>query len=162
MLTMSIHLLFAYNALVQGVPWTIIQTAIDDLESFLWILVWVKVHTLTDNPKATTHNRGIQAFLKAFAGDLPSQLAKGSVLDFWKDSVLGGLIREWSHIFREARIEVESYADASTEPGWEQEESFESYCKTTYKAVLESGFRHLEGVRKFSTWDDVVDANARR
>ena len=35
----------------------------------------------------------------------------------------------------------------------------ESYCKDVYKAVLESGFRYLEGVREFSDWDKAVAAN---
>ena len=39
-------------------------------------------------------------------------------------------------------------------------DELESYSKTVYEAVLESGFRHLEEVGRLSTWDKVVSANA--
>jgi hypothetical protein len=162
---MSLRLLSAHKAQARGGPlaWPVIQTAVDDLESFLWTLVWVIVHVLKDEWKATARNRGILALFDVFSGKLEIQLSKDTELRWWKDAVFGGLIQEWSDIFRKASTEVESYAVASAKPGSEREEScdkLESYCNTIYKVVLEAGFKHLERVRRFSTWDEVVDANA--
>jgi hypothetical protein len=159
---MSMRLLSAHKAHARGGSRPVIQTAVDDLESFLWILIWVIVHVLKDNQKATTLNQGITALFDIFSGDLTYQLAKDTELYSWEDSIFGGLIREWSNIFRRARTEIVSYAVASAKPGSERKEScdkLELYCKTIYQAVLETGFRHLEGVRRFSTWDEVADAN---
>ena len=38
----------------------------------------------------------------------------------------------------------------------------EFYCKGVYEKLLESGFRHLEDVRVYSSWDKVVATNVSR
>ena len=161
---MSVRLLSAYEDQEMGAEQPIIQTAIDDLESFSWILVWVIVHVLKGNKTATANNPKILALHRKFSGDLSSQVGKDAVLRLWQDVVFGELVKEWSRIFHDADTKVVSYARAaaSTKPGREREKScdeLESYSKTVYEAVLESGFRHLEKVKRFSTWDEVVNAN---
>ena len=56
----------------------IIHTAVDDLESFLWVLIWVIAHILQNNERATSHNRGIPFLLETFSGNLIVQRSKES------------------------------------------------------------------------------------
>jgi hypothetical protein len=162
---MSVRLLSRHSARGLGVGQPVIHTAIDDLESFFWILVWVIVHVLKGNATATGNNPSITNLFRIFSYDMSSQVAKGGEMQLWQDVVFGELFREWSHIFQNANQKVVSYARAaaSARPGRERDEScdkLESYSKTVYNDVLESGFRHLEQIRRFSTWDEVVSANA--
>jgi hypothetical protein len=147
----------------------IIHTALDDLESFLWLLIWGIVYASKDIEGAKTANRGIQLMLDAWSGDVKSNRSKLPTAErTWKDAVFGDLIREWLDIFRRAREENEPLIeDMSTMDLGSQDWNgacnlLESYCKDTYKEVLESGFRCLQGVRDYSNWDKVVAANARK
>jgi hypothetical protein len=148
---------------------TIIHTALDDLESFVWILIWGIVYASKDIEGAKGANRGIELMLDAWSGDVISNRTKlATAENSWKDAVFGDLIREWLNTFREARQENERFTeDMSTMRLGSQEwdnacNELESYCKDIYKNLLESGFRHLEGVREYSDWDKVVAANLRR
>jgi hypothetical protein len=147
----------------------IVHTALDDLESFLWLLIWGIVYAFKDIAGAKGTNRGIQLMLVAWSGGLTSNRTKLSVAENdWNDAVFGDLIRDWLDTFRKARREnMLITTDMSTMRLGSQEwddtcNELESYCKDTYKKVLESGFRHLEGVRDYSDWDKVVAANFRK
>jgi hypothetical protein len=148
---------------------TTIHTAIDDLESFLWILIWGIVHASKDIAGAKRANEGIQLMLDAWSGDEKSNRTKLLAAENnWDDAVFGDLIQEWLETFRKARRENRRITgEMSTMRLGSQEwdnacNELESYCKDTYTKVLESGFRHLEGVRDYSDWDRVVAANFRR
>jgi hypothetical protein len=149
---------------------TIIHTALDDLESFLWLLIWGIVHASKNIAGAKGTNRGIELMLVAWSGGLLSNRTKLSAAeDNWDDAVFGDLIQEWLETFRKARRENRRITgEMSTMRLGSQEwdnacNELESYCKDTYTKVLESGFRHLEGgVRDYSDWDRVVAANFRR
>jgi hypothetical protein len=147
----------------------IIHTALDDLESFLWLLIWGIVYASKDIEGAKGANRGIEFMLDAWSGDVISNRSKlPTAEESWDDAVFGDLIREWLDTFRQARRENKRVTrDMSTmrlgSQGWDNTyNELESYCNDTYKKVLESGFRHLEGVRDYSDWDKVVAANVRR
>ena len=146
-----------------------IHTALDDLESFLWLLIWGIVYASKDIEGAKAANRGIQFMLDAWSGDAKSNRSKlPTVEDSWTDAVFGDLIQEWLDIFRKARKvnkeiteEMSSISLGSRE--WVDVcDKFESYCKGIYEDVLESGFRCLGGVREYPDWDRVVAANSRR
>ena len=147
---------------------TIIHTALDDLESFLWLLIWGIVYASKDIEGAKTANPGIQRMLVAWLGDVTYNLSKLPAADSWTDAVFGDLIREWLNTFRQARqVSKRVTKDMSTKHLGSQEwddacSELESYCKEFYEKVLESGFRYLEGVREYSDWDKVVAANVRR
>jgi hypothetical protein len=148
---------------------TIIHTALDDLESFLWLLIWGIVYASKDIEGAKGANGGIQLMLDAWSGDVKSNRTKLSTAEHsWDDAVFGDLIQEWLETFRKARRENRRITgEMSTMRLGSQEwdnacNELESYCKDTYTKVLESGFRHLEGVRDYSDWDRVVAANFRR
>src|SRR5712672_3486129 len=82
---------------------TIIHTALDDLESFLWVLIWGIVHASKDIEGAN-NNSGIRLMLNAWSGDVKSNWSKLTIAEVtWEDAVFGGLIKEWLCIFKTAR-----------------------------------------------------------
>ena len=160
---MSMRLLNALHVQEEIIP-----TALDDLESFLWLLIWCIVHASKDIEGAKTANQGIQQMLKAWSGNALYNTVKRPIAEIhWtrNDAVFGDLIQEWLNTFRRAHQENERLTeDMSTMHLGSQERDdacyeLESYCKDVYKEVLESGFRYLEGVREFSDWDKAVAAN---
>jgi hypothetical protein len=145
----------------------IIHTALDDLESFLWLLIWGIVHASKDIEGAKANNRGIQLMLDAWSGDNMSKLAIAERK--WRDTVFGGLIEEWLGIFRRAFNETRELMEhMPTIPLDNQQGSewsracnrLESHCMKTYEDVLKSGFDHLKDIGKYSDWKEVVVANA--
>jgi hypothetical protein len=161
---MSIRLLNAWETRK-----TIIHTALDDLESFLWLLIWGIVYASKDIEGAMGANEGIELMLIAWSGNLSVHRSKQAVADeCWNDAVFGDLIREWYDTLRQARRETGRLTNGMSlmtlgTQEWDAAcDELESYCKDIYKKVLESGFRYLEGVREFSDWDKAVAANARK
>jgi hypothetical protein len=147
----------------------IIHTALDDLESFLWLLIWGIVHSSKDIDGAKTVNQGIQLMLDAWSGDVKSNRSKLTTADeSWDDAVFGDLIQEWLDTFRQARRENKRVTGAMSvmrlgSPEWAKAcNELESYCKVIYKKVLESGFQYLDMVREYPDWDKVVAASTRR
>lgn len=158
---MSVRLLGAWIN-----QWPIIQTAVDDLESFLWLLIWAIVHILKDKERATTHNIGIEIMLQTYSASIVSQRSKEiNVECYWTDIVFRGLIQKWINIFRLARIDIQKLSQDLIETPLDSPQRgfvcsrLELYCMRIYNDVLNSGFEHLEDIRKYSTWDEVVDAN---
>ncbi len=110
--------------------------------------------------------------LDAWSGGVKSNLTKYYVTDrAWKDAVFGGLIKEWSGIFGRATEGTEELMEhlptipLNNQQGseWSRECNWlESYCVNVYEEVLKSGFEHLEKVRKYSNWTEVVAANSQR
>jgi hypothetical protein len=146
----------------------IIHTAVDDLESFLWVLIWVIAHILQNNERATLQNRGISIILATFSGNFEIQRRKESDASEWDDVVFGGLITEWINTFREARKEVRQHTRNLAKLSLDSLEwqsacnGLGTYCTTVYERVLVSGFKHLGAIRTYSDWDEVVNANITR
>jgi hypothetical protein len=147
---------------------TFFHTALDDLESFLWVLIWGIVHASKDIDGADASNEAIQPMLRAWSGDAQINSAKLSIASrLWTDTVFQNLIDEWLDIFARVDYETRSVVrHLPTIPPDNQEGSkwrigcdwLESHCMKTYEAVLKSGFKHLEDVRKYSDWTVVVAA----
>ena len=147
-----------------------IPTALDDLESFLWVLIWGIVHASKDIEGAKAANDGIELMLDAWSGNAMSNTSKLSVAEWsWKDAVFGGLIKEWLRIFQRMGDATSKLImrlpniSLNNEEGSEWRRAcdrLESCCIRTYEDVLKSGFNHLEEVRKFSDWTEVVAANS--
>jgi hypothetical protein len=150
-------------------PQSHIHTALDDLESFLWVLIWGIVHASKDIHGAKAANRGIQLMLDAWSGDVSYNLSKHAIAErSWKDMVFGGLIKEWLNIFNRASNKTWKLLmhmrmiPLNNQEGsdWRRAcDRLESYCIETYEAVLKSGFEHLEDIRDYSNWTEVVAAN---
>jgi hypothetical protein len=143
----------------------VIQTALDDLESFLWVLIWCIVHISKDIKGATIANEGIESMLRGWSGEL---LSKTSAIEReWKDTVFGDVIQQWLHTFRKADLfnaEITKAMSAMRLGSQEWHDTcneLELYCNSIYKVVFESGFRNLEGVKEYSSWVNVVAANER-
>ena len=144
-----------------------IHTALDDLQSFLWVLIWGVVHASKDIKGARDYNLGIKLMLEAWEGD---NRLKFSIAEFdWTDVVFGDLIGEWLLIFARGRVDNQQLIRyLPTIPLDNQQGSewckacdrLEAYCTKVYEDVLESGFNHLERVERYSTWEEVVAANA--
>ena len=146
-----------------------IHTALDDLESFLWLLIWGIVHSSKDINGAKTANQGIQFMLDAWSGGVIYNKTKILAAEYnWDDAVFGDLIRAWLNIFQRAYVENKqvvsdlSLMDLGGEEWNRACNWLESYCKGIYKEVLESGFRYLDGVREYSDWETVVAAHSSR
>jgi hypothetical protein len=157
---MSMRLLSAWE-----VDKKIIHTALDDLESFLWLLIWAIVQVFKGNPEAMANNDGIKLMLNAWSGGIISNKSKLTNAERdWNDAVFGGLIQEWLDIFHDANDENKRIAkNMSTFQLGTREwdgacDEFDSYCRTIYKDVLESGFKHLDKVKRYPNWDSVASA----
>jgi hypothetical protein len=147
---------------------TIIHTALDDLESFLWVLIWGIVHASKDIQGAN-NNRGIRLMLKAWSGNVQANATRLSHAETnWQDAVFGALVKEWLGIFKMAREGAEPLMrfmptiplDNQRGSQWSKAcDWLESHCRKTYEDILKSGFNHFKDVEKYTSWEDVVAAN---
>ena len=158
---MSVRLLSAWD---DDQP--IVHTAVDDLESFLWVLVWALVHILKEF--GTTSNSTVDQLAERLSSySIPQILMRESTVQRrWKDVVFGGLIREWLAISLEASLAVEQHVGSVFRSGndvdRQHEAAFdrlEEYCRTVYVELIQTGNRHLESIRRYSDWKAVVEAN---
>jgi hypothetical protein len=145
-----------------------IHTALDDLESFLWLLIWGIVYATKGIKGAKDANPGIKLMLKAWSGDANSNLAKLAYAQHsWDDAVFGDLIQQWLDIFRNARKFSKKVVGKMTSKSmsfgsedWVRAcDELELYCNHTYEEILQSGFRHLGSVNQYPDWDTAVAAN---
>ena len=104
--------------------------------------------------------------LQTYSASIVSQRSKEiNVECYWTDIVSRGLIQKWINIFRLARIDIQKLSQDLIETPLDSPQRgfvcsrLELYCMRIYNDVLNSGFEHLEDIRKYSTWDEVVDAN---
>ena len=145
----------------------IIHTALDDLESFLWLLIWCIVHASKDIEGAKAANKGIQAMLNAWSGGIATNGKKLGVAKSWEDAVFGVLIKEWLSIFDRANASDEIKRVMKhlppiplADPLWNKAcDWLKSYCIKIYEDVLKSGFNNLERVGNYPDWEAVVAAN---
>ena len=156
---MSIRLLNAYYKHNE-----IIHTALDDLESFLWLLIWGIVHSCKGIKGAKSFNPGVELMLDALSGKTDIRTKFSTAVFGWQDAVFGGLIRKWLNIFIRTHEENVQYTKRMSRAKLDDSEwtricdDFELYLQGIYREVLESGFKHLYDVRQHSDWDKVVAA----
>ena len=145
-----------------------VHTALDDLESFLWLLIWCIVYTTKDIEGAKAANKGIQIMLDAWSGDLASNRSKLPAAQYeWKDAVFGDLIQEWLAIFGRVNASDEIKTVMAYLPLiplsdvlWNQVcDWLKSYCIKIYEDILKSGFNNLKRIRNYPDWQAVVAAN---
>ena len=137
----------------------IIHTALDDLESFLWLLIWCIVHASKDIEGAKDANGGIQDMLNAWSGDLASNKSKLVAAQHdWDDAVFKDLIQEWLSIFRRASEEAERVVnrlpsiplDNRQGSRWNYAcDRLTSYCTDVYEEILKSGLNFLERIQDY-------------
>jgi hypothetical protein len=144
---------------------TFLHTAVDDLESFIWVLVWSLVHILkwaaeiTDEilnnssdstfPLQPTHSRH----------SLQGRHCNG-LLDYWPDRVFKGLLVTWLQIARKSRKKVaqltakllkfeDSESSDNSDPTDIERvlDDIDEYCRGVYKEYLQAGFKYLRAIR---------------
>ena len=155
---MSTRLLTAWNANQPTV-----HTAVDDLESFLWVLVWALVHILKEF--GTTSNQTVDQLVEMLSSySIPPILARDSTIQYrWMEVVFGGLILEWLAISQEASLVVEKHVKtvfgSGDDVGLQQGafDRLEEYSRTVYMEFIRAGYKHLESIRHYTDWKAVVE-----
>ncbi|KAH9170046.1 hypothetical protein EDB89DRAFT_2072346 [Lactarius sanguifluus] len=145
-----------------------LHTAADDLESFMWVLVWSLVHIFKKFARITIKSATINRLAHAFSSYDPSVIiGKGIILELWPDQVFGDLIREWLGISSDSRrflAQVERSLSASESRNdvdlqkrtWD---GLEEYCGGVYIKFIRAGYAHLENIRGYGDWEAVIDKN---
>jgi hypothetical protein len=138
----------------------IMHTAVDDLESFLWLLTWALVRILK---KYGSNRQGILTLEHVLSSkDIATNVSKEYHMGrSWLNVAFGNLTQDWLKILTLARHEVEQFMSefSTILAGSERLVAFDNLellCKKVYEQVLESGFRHREEISRYSQWEDVV------
>ncbi|KAH9029964.1 hypothetical protein EDB85DRAFT_1866873, partial [Lactarius pseudohatsudake] len=154
------------NAWSRNIP--ALHTAADDLESFMWVLVWSLVHIFKKFAKIAIKSSTINHLARAFSSyDPPVVLSKGINVEFWKEKVFGDLIREWLGISSDSRrfltqVEETLVASESRNDVDLQKKAWgglEEYCGGVYIKFIRAGYVHLENIRGYRDWEAVIDKN---
>ncbi|KAH9026023.1 hypothetical protein EDB84DRAFT_1273239 [Lactarius hengduanensis] len=142
-----------------------LHTAADDLESFMWVLVWSLVHIFKKIATITVDSAMINRLADEFSGfDSTTVLSKGLTLRLWRDKVFGDLIREWRMISDDSHeflMQVEETVSAaeSTDDMEREWDGLEKYCGEVYIKFIRAGYAHLENIRGYGDWEAVIATN---
>ncbi|TFY51411.1 hypothetical protein EVG20_g11013 [Dentipellis fragilis] len=140
------------NSIVKRRP--TIHTAIDDLESFLWVLVWVIVHILDHFEDASGEYKAMKECLAASGQDAGTQLCKDGLLRDWEDPVFPKLIDQWWRLSQRVAEELRhstclgvigdrNAGGAAREQAYDQ---LGALCMNTYEEYLKAGYEFLDGM----------------
>ena len=143
----------------------IVHTAVDDLESFLWVLVWALVHILKEF--GTTKNATVDLLVERLSSySIPQIMMRESTMQrHWEDVVFGGLVREWLVISQKASFDIEQHVRTIFGSGQDVDRrqgtfgQLEEYCTSIYMEFIHTGLKHLESIRRYSDWKAVAEAN---
>ncbi|SRR6266404_1642942 len=150
--------------------WPALHTAVDDLESFLWVLVWTLIHIFKQVARIT-NERSYILFLDHNIFSSHHIISLGAMREIgirrnWPDQVFGGLIQDWLRISQQSQGHIDQLRPALLNLRDDDMESqkrvlddIDTYCRGCYKSFIEVGYNHLSQIRKFSTWKEVVDFN---
>lgn len=167
---MSQHLLFALlnDTSVPVLQIPVLHTPVDDLESFLWVLVWSVVHILKGAAKIKTdrHSKVLRIVHYLSSQCIPDILVREIALQHdWPDMVFKDLLLEWLQITKKSQTEVNQLAKTllkSSTTDAERNSKFDAidkYCRGVYKEYIQAGYKHLQAIRELSDWEAVVDFN---
>ncbi len=149
----------------------VLHTAVDDLESFLWVLVWTLIHIFKQVAIITNERAIILVLDHIFSShhimDLCATRENGTKRA-WPDHVFDGLIQDWLTISQQSQNDIYQLEAALLDLGDDDMESLKGIlddldkcCRGVYKSFIEVGYNHLSQIRKFSTWKEVVDFNGK-
>ena len=145
-----------------------LHTAADDLESFLWVLVWSLIR-IFKKLAANIHEDSIISRLerafssRSFIGILDRERL---VKIHWKDRVFADLIEDWLHISLDSQVNIRKLEkrllglvdDRDAENGILDE--LDEHCKKVYEDFIQIGYNRLHTIRtKFPNWGEVMNAN---
>ena len=158
---MSARLLYSW---LKNKP--IVHTAVDDLESFLWVLVWALVHIFL-NEIGTTGESTVDLLVESFSSySIRQIIIRESIIERdWEGVVFGGLFRDWLAISKTASFAIEQHVktvsgsvhDVDLRQG--ASDQLEEYCTSIYREFIQTGHRHLESIGQYSDWKAVAEAN---
>ncbi|KAI9435683.1 hypothetical protein H4582DRAFT_1817249, partial [Lactarius indigo] len=145
----------------------VLHTAIDDLESFLWVLVWSLVHIFKkfakiSNEKSIIYDLGCSLSSR----NIPYILLKKDSAEDWKEKIFKDLIQDWLRISERSQAGIRKLQKSFTEAIDDGDASnvktrvfheLDKRCGRVYKEFIQSGYKHLKTISKFSNWEDVVD-----
>jgi hypothetical protein len=140
----------------------ITHTAIDDLESFLWVLFWALVHILYGF--GTTKNMALKKQAEWLSSRYIPEIfmRKYTIEDSgWEDAVFEDLLREWLAISQKASLVVKEHWRRSGHEVDFQQGAFdwlEEHCRTVYMEYIQAGYKHLESIRRYPDWKAVLEA----
>ena len=149
----------------------VLHTALDDLESFLWVLVCSLVYIFKDTATITkepvTINHLAQMFSSHHYGDV---ISKGLAVETWPDKVFRGLIREWLMTSVDSRrflLQLEdTLSNAESRNDIEslkrECDRLEKCCGEVYIKYIQAGYSHLKYIRGYEDWKAVVDADGEK
>ncbi|KAH8989963.1 hypothetical protein EDB92DRAFT_2115134 [Lactarius akahatsu] len=144
-----------------------LHTAADDLESFMWVLVWLLVHIFKKFATITVDSATINRLARAFSSfDTGTVLTKEVILRLWRDKVFRDLIREWRMISNDSGVfltqveETLSAAELNDMDSQKREwDRIEKHCGEVYIKFIRAGYAHLENIRGYGDWKAVIDKN---
>jgi hypothetical protein len=151
----------------------VLHTAVDDLESFIWVLVWSLIYILKGVADITNENSTVHLLTHYLSSRyIPNiRSREGTAMDYWPDRVFKDLLVTWLQIARKSRKQVDQLAenllasespDNSDPPDIEMVlGDIEKYCRDVYKEYLQTGFKYLRTIEVFSDWAAVVDHNGK-
>lgn len=146
-----------------------LHTAADDLESFLWVLVWSLAHILkravgeTITDQISSINNLAEHLSSRF---IPSILSRElTVMDEWKEKVFGGLLHDWLKISQKSRTVVaglqvtllRSLDDVKLRE--ECLDLIDEHCIKVYQEFFRTGYEHFETIKEHRDWEAVVNFN---
>jgi hypothetical protein len=157
------------RAMQMGYP--ALHTATDDLESFLWVMVWSLVHILrravgTTTTKQITIINGLAEQLSS--RHIPDILNReGVIMSEWKEKTFKGLLQDWLKISVDSRIVVDELEDTLLRSSLAGDANardmclsdIHEHCIGVYKGFLRTGYEHLRTIKDHKDWKSVVDSN---
>jgi hypothetical protein len=143
---MSTHLLTAWNARAQA-----LHTAADDLESFLWVLIWSLNNIFKMFATITSKNSKVlqlEAILSShtFFEILHRDLY---IKTFWYDKVFKALINDWQKIAQKSQdIVLELQQRLFTSIGHRDAkgilDELDKHCEEVYENYIQEGYEHFQ------------------
>jgi hypothetical protein len=165
---MSLRLVSAW---AENTP--VIHTAPDDLESFLWVLVWSLVHIFKDLGRITEEST-INHLARVFGNyhDADVIVSKGITVELWPDKVFKGLIQEWLKTSADSRWFLQDFEHTlahaklrgnSDVHSQEREcDRLEKHCEEVYTKFIQAGYSHLKHIRGYRDWKAVMDEDGEK
>ena len=156
---MSMHLLNAWDRNAQ-----VLHTAADDLESFLWVLIWSLVKILKKVASITNENSTILRLEKALSSHSFNSILRRESLAY-QELAFMDFIDDWWKIKQDAHSAIGKLEMRLrfSNKDFEIQDIFnelDKYCLVVYEKFIKEGYKHLHIIQmKFASWEDVINHN---
>lgn len=149
----------------------VLHTAVDDLESFIWVLVWSLTYILKWAANITNEHSTIHQMMQFLSSRTFYEIIarESTAVAHWPDKVFKDLLVTWLQIAMKSRDHVDQLAenlhifessDDSDPADIERVlDDIDEYCRVVYKEYLQAGFEYLRTIGVFSDWAAVVHHN---